>query len=124
MNLSIQFHPFNQNPNKMFNRLNQKNALMVIVVLFSSFASMMVMLITYPKTIWVDAPKVGKNAILQIHNSINDLKNFVKNHNYHQKTQFYAVQPQEKTLINETQINHPDYNIVKIHFKGNIPSTT
>lgn len=108
----------------MFNRLNQKNALLVIVVLFSSFASMMVMLITYPKTIWIDAPKVGKNAILQIHNSINGLKAFAKNHNFHQKTQLYAVQTQEKTLINETQINHPDYNIVKMHFKGNIPSTT
>ena len=41
---------------------------------------MMVMLITYPKTIWVDAPNAGKLALLHIHNSFDDLQKFANVH--------------------------------------------
>lgn len=63
----------------MFHRLNQKNALLVIVFLCSSFLSMMVMLITYPKTVWVDTPKAGRVAFLRIHNTFDRFQNFAHN---------------------------------------------
>lgn len=119
----------------MFNRLNQKDALLVIVSFCSLAVSMMVMLITYPKTIWIDAPNAGKLALLHIHNSFDDLQSFANVHAGSVAAKLYATQnfvrPHEQTLmdsaksslLNGTRTADLGHDIVQVHFTGDTPIT-
>ncbi|PWN36919.1 uncharacterized protein FA14DRAFT_8022 [Meira miltonrushii] len=106
----------------MLHRFNQKNALLVIVFLCTSFVSMMVMLITYPKTVWIDTPKAGKVALLHLHNSFDGLQTFAHSRvasmaaKLHVSQNLYQAQQQMSSNMNDTHIIDPGHNIVQVHF--------
>lgn len=97
----------------MIGRLDQKNTLLVIVILCSTFASMLVMLVTFPKTIWVDVPNAGRFAISQMQTSLDDLQSFAHIHTEEMIDKLYKSQTSHPNTPH--CITQPKFNAIEQH---------